>query len=236
MRRVLSEETVLSVIAVVLAAISPNLFPAAQAGMAKMPFLATRLLLPSVVLLAVVLVVAALRGHRRLGNRLVGGAAAGLVATVGLEAVRATSFHLGGMPGDLPRLLGVLLTDRFMLGPSTLSDVLGWTYHFWNGASFGIIFAVMFGRRSILWGVAYGEIIAFGFLLSPAVKSLGVGFMGIAMPAMPATVFLAHFTYGFILAALCRKWVREEGWFLSARPDEVHCSRGTSSSRAAVCR
>ncbi len=55
--------------------------------------------------------------------------------------------QLVGMIGDLPRLMGVLLTDRFMLGPSLVSDILGYAYHFWNGASFGVIFAVLLGRR-----------------------------------------------------------------------------------------
>lgn len=120
------------------------------------------------------------------------------------------------MPGDLPRLMGVVLTDRFMLGPSLLSDSLGWTYHFWNGAAFGIIFAVLLGRRSIVWAVAYAELIGIGFLLSPAVKSLGIGFMGLNMPSMPVTVLLAHLAYGLLLGVLCRRWIVEAGWLLGS--------------------
>lgn len=229
MRRIFSEEVVLSALALLLAGVSPNIFPAAQAGFARMSVLALGLLLPSVVLLGAVAGVAAWRGHQRLLNRLVAGAAAGFVATSGLEAVRATSFHVfEGMPGDLPRLLGVLLTDRFMLGPSVLSDVLGWTYHFWNGAAFGIIFAVLFGRKPIRWALLYAQLIGIGFLLSPAVKSLGIGFMGLDMPTMPVTVILAHLAYGLILGALCRRWVRQTGWLLSppshnAAPEPFCC-------------
>ncbi len=203
-----------------LAGVSPNIFPAAQAGFASMAVLGLWVLLPSVVLLVVVTGVTVWRRHRRLRNRIVAGAAAGFIATFGLEAVRATSFHVfEGMPGDLPRLLGVLLTDRFMLGPSLLSDIVGWTYHFWNGATFGIIFAVLFGRRSILWAVGYGELIGIGFLISPAVDSLGIGFMGLEMPRMPITVTLAHLAYGVILGALCRMWVRDSGWLFNAPSD-----------------
>jgi hypothetical protein len=152
------------------------------------------------------------RGHHRLSNRILAGAAAGFIATFGLEVVRATSFHVfAGMPGDLPRLLGVLLTDRFMLGPSLLSDVLGWTYHFWNGAAFGIICAVLVGRGTILLGVVYGELIGIGFLASPAVSSLGIGFFGREMPSMPVTVILAHLVYGAILGLLIRRWVQADG-------------------------
>ena len=216
MRHRFTEEMFLSAVALLMAGIPPNLFPAAQAGMAKLSVMGVWLLLPSAVLLLVVLVAAALRGHSRLTNRLVWGGIAGFLATLGLEAVRATSFHVfAGMPGDMPRLLGVLLTDRFMLGPSALSDVLGWTYHFWNGVCFGIVFAVVFGRRSYWPALIYAQLIGIGFLLSPAVKALGIGFMGVEMPRMPLTVSLAHLAYGLILGTLCRRWIRDPGWLFS---------------------
>lgn len=227
MRRIFSEETILGAFVLLLAGLSPNLFPAAQAGLAKLSTLGEDLLVPSVVLLAAILLVAHFRGHRRLANRIVAGAAAGLVATVGLEVVRSVSFHLGGMPGDMPQLLGVLLTDRFMLGPSALSTTLGYLYHFWNGAAFGIVFAVAFGRKRLLWALVYAQLIGVGFLLSPAVKAMGIGFMGSAMPAMPLTVVLAHLAYGLLLGWLSGLWVRDRGWLLAPRaPREGEGERG----------
>ena len=232
MRRISREELILSGLALLLAGTSPNIFPAAQAGLAPMSALGLGLVLPTAFLLCAVAGVAAWRGHRRLYNRLLAGAAAGFVATFGLEAVRGISFHVfEGMPGDLPRLLGVLLMDRFMLGPSVLSDVVGWTYHFWNGASFGIIFAVLFPRRSILWALVYAQVIGIGFLLSPAVESLGIGFMGLEMPSMPATVALSHLAYGLILGALCHRWVRDAGWRLSS-PAHERLTRLLQSQKA----
>ena len=193
------------------AAIPPNLFPAAQAGLAKLSTLGTRLLLPSVALLMLSFAASVARGHTVLSRRIWAGALSGLVATLGLELVRATSFHLGGMPGDMPRLLGVLLTDRFMLGPSTLSDVLGYAYHFWNGISFGIIFAVILGRKPLWWALSFAQLIGIGFLLSPAVSALGIGFMGLSMPAMPVTVVTAHLVYGLLLGLMTR-------WLIPPRP------------------
>ena len=214
MRRLLQEETILSITALALAGISPNLFPAAQAGYARLSSLALFLLLPSILLLGVVSVVASARGHRRLVNRLIAGAGAGLVATLALEVVRITSFRLGGMPGDMPRLLGVLLTDRFMAGPSPASDILGYAYHFWNGASFGMIYTVLLGRRGWGWALGYSTLVGLGFLASPAVKALGVGFMASEMPAMQLTVVLAHLAFGTVLAILTRRWVRDGAWLL----------------------
>ncbi|HKI87305.1 MAG TPA: DUF6789 family protein [Thermoanaerobaculia bacterium] len=209
------EELLLSLFALALAGVSFNLFPAAQAGIAKMSYLGSHILVPSVVLLIVVLILAIARHHRRLSNRILAGAAAGLIATFGLEVIRATSFHLGGMPGDMPQLLGVLLTDRFMLGPSALSTTLGYLYHFWNGISFGIVFAVLFGRKPILWALVYAQLIGIGFLLSPAVKAMGIGFMGSQMPAMPLTVVLAHLAYGVILGLLAKRWTKTSGWLFA---------------------
>ncbi len=197
------------------AGISPNIFVAAQAGIADMKVMGLWLLLPTIVVLLTALLFAQVRGYVRLVNRVVAGAAAGIVATVGLEVVRMYSFHHGGMPGDLPRLMGVLLTDQFMVGPSPFSDFIGYTYHYWNGASFGIVFAVVLGRKTVFWGIAYGIIIGTIFLMSPPVDALGIGFMGRDMPTMPLTVYIAHLAYGGILGWLCHRWVKDEGWLLT---------------------
>lgn len=213
------EETALGLATLALAGASPLIFPAAQAGLAKMSILAVRLLLPSIVLLVVTIGLAAWRGHARLANRVLAGGAAGLVATLGLEAVRITGFRLGWMPGDLPQLMGVLITDRFMLGPSLLSTALGYAYHFWNGACFGIVFAVVLGRKGPAWSVPYGTLVGIGFLGSPAVKAMGVGLFAVRMPSMAFTVLLAHVVFGVLLGLLTRRWARGEGWMLSQGRD-----------------
>lgn len=40
----------------------------------------------------------------------------------------------------------------------------GWIYHFWNGISFGIFYALIFGRRPWPYGVAYGALMEAGML------------------------------------------------------------------------
>jgi hypothetical protein len=219
MKRFRIEGIALGLLALAAAAVSPNIFPAAQAGLAKMSVLAVRLLVPSIALLVAVAVTAALRGHRSLVRRMIAGAACGAAATVGLEAVRLTSFHFGGMPGDLPRLLGVLLTDRFMLGPSVVSDVLGYAYHFWNGASFGLVFAVLFGRSSWRWTSVYGVAIGLGFLAGPAVRAMGVGFLGLQMPTMTVTVVVAHLAYGLLLGLCLGRCLPEAGGLAAGARD-----------------
>jgi hypothetical protein len=125
------------------------------------------------------------------------------VATLALEAVRYSGFKLGFMPGNLPELMGVLLLDRFALGPSTASTLAGFGYHFWNGASFGVIFALVKGRLSKWWAIPYGLAVGVGFLVSPVVQALGVGLFGKDFGwRFAATVLTAHAAFGIALAGL----------------------------------
>ncbi len=214
MNRITLRELVLSGVALAAAGVSPNLFWVAQAGYAKLSTLAAWVLLPSIVVVFGVLWIASMSGERRLVNRMIAGGLAGGIATIALEIVRIAGFHLGQMPGSMPELAGVLLLNRFMLGPSLLSNIVGWSYHFWNGIAFGLIFAVVFGRKPFWAALGYGLFMAGGFLVSPAVTALGIGFMGHKMPGMPVTVVLAHLAYATVLGLLVRRWVREPEWLL----------------------
>jgi hypothetical protein len=123
------------------------------------------------------------------------------------------------MPGNLPQLMGVLLLDRFALGPSTSSDVAGFAYHFWNGAAFGIMFVAVAPPTRLVWAFLYGVAIGVGFLVSPVVQSLGVGLLGRDFGwQFAATVLTAHAAFGIALGVLLRcvahPWLRSvvTGW------------------------
>ncbi len=197
-------------LALVLAAIGPNIFPAAQAGYGDLSTFATHMLLPAI---AALLILALALRHRQpdIWQAIAWGAAAGAIATLALEAVRLTGYRLGYMPGNLPRLMGVLLLNRFAQGPNLSSDIAGWAYHFWNGASFGIIYALVFGTRRLWTGVVYGLAIGVGFMLSPVVSSLGVGYFGLQFSkGFPVTVLLAHAAFGLALAWLAKRWTQAQ--------------------------
>ena len=195
------------IVVLLLAAVGPNIFPAAQAGYSSMHILAVRLLLPSVIALAVLALVLR-KGQPGLSRTILLGAASGVLATVALEIVRLIGFHFDYMPGNLPRLMGVLLLDRFAQGPSLVSDLTGWAYHFWNGASFGIIYAIIFGTRRRWAGTLYGTALGIGFMVSPVVTSLGVGFFGLQFSyGFPVTVLLAHLAFGWSLGLLAQNFL-----------------------------
>lgn len=192
------------------ASIGPLLFPAALAGHGSLAVMATRFLLPS----AAVLIVMAALGYARRSDAarlVVLGGLAGAIATVPLEIVRLTGFHLNYMPGNLPRLMGVLLLDRFALGPSVASDIAGWAYHFWNGACFAVLYVAIFGTTRRWPAILYGSAIGIGFMVSPVVTSLGIGKFGLEYSiGFPITVTLAHAAYGAALGILAARFAGQQ--------------------------
>lgn len=189
-----------------LAAVGPLAFPAAQLGYASLQDLALFAVLPSIAGLVVIWLFTRYT-RPDVAAIILRGSAAGAVATLALEAVRYSGFRLGFMPGNLPQLMGVLLLDRFALGPSAWSDVAGFAYHFWNGAAFGILYVAITGRTSILRAIAYGVAVGVGFLGSPVVQSLGVGLFGRDFGwHFAATVLLAHVAFGATLGVLLERF------------------------------
>jgi len=189
-----------------LAAIAPIAFPAAQAGYSTLHDLASLAIIPAAILL--VLAWAFLRNSNAAGLAALirDGAIAGALATVALEAVRYSGFRMGFMPGNLPELMGVLLFDRFALGPTAASTLGGFAYHFWNGACFGIIFALGRFNLPVWWAVPYGAALGVGFLISPVVQGLGVGIFGVNFGwRFAATVLTAHLAFGAAIAVLLRR-------------------------------
>ncbi len=194
------KKIVVSILLLLIVGISPNLFVISQAGYANLSYLSVMFLIPSVVLFIIIYILNNFIGLKDLNRQIKNGLIGGLLATIGLEIIRETGFYLGGMPGDLPKLMGVFLLDRFALGPNILSNIAGWSYHFWNGAAFGIIYSILFGQGKIWLGILYGIFIGLGFMVSPVVIALGVGYFGANFGCgFPVTVILAHLAFGVLL-------------------------------------
>lgn len=201
------KNAVLLLITVAAASVGPLIFPAAQAGHRTLAELGKYFLLPAVAVLFIV-VLLSWKSVPAVGRSIVWGALAGAIATLGLEAVRLTGYEMGYMPGNMPRLMGVLLLNRFALGPSVASDFAGWAYHFWNGASFGILYAVIFGVSRRWVGVLYALLVGFGFLVSPVALSMGVGYFGLQFSiGFPITVMAAHVVFGALLGVLAHRFL-----------------------------
>lgn len=190
-----------------VASVSPLIFPIAESGRSSLDVLAKLALLPAAALLLVtVSVLYRIDGSLARINAV--GLGVGAIATVALEAIRLPGFWLGFMPGNLPRLMGVLLLNQFAAGPSLRSDIAGWAYHFWNGASFGLIYVLVFGTCRRWVAAVFGMLLGVGFMLSPVVSALGVGFLGLEFSkGFPLTVTVAHAAFGLALRRLAVAWL-----------------------------
>jgi hypothetical protein len=203
----MTQRTMTILLLLAAASVPPLIFPLAESGRSTMDVLAKFALLPAAALLLITLAVL-YRVDHSLAKTIFVGLAAGAVATLALEAIRLPGFWLGFMPGNLPRLMGVLLLNQFAAGPSLKSDLAGWAYHFWNGASFGLIYVLVFGTCRRWLGAAFGILLGFGFMFSPVVSALGVGFMGLEFSkGFPVTVTLAHAAFGLALGWLTAAWL-----------------------------
>jgi hypothetical protein len=199
-----------------LASVAPLIFPVAMAGHGTLNVLAEYYLVPSIVGLAAITLLAR-HWAPWAARTIAGGALAGAIATGALEVVRIAGFHLGYMRGSMPQLMGVLLLNRFALGPDVASNLAGWTYHFWNGAAFGIIYVLLIGTRRAWAGTLFGMAVGVGFMLSPVVRSLGVGYFGLDFSiGFPIVVTLAHVAFGTALGFLARRFMGSQGSTVSS--------------------
>jgi hypothetical protein len=211
------------------------LFAVAENGNASFETLILYVALPAFGLLVLVSAASAAAGFRRVVRAVLLGAAFGALATLALELVRNLGFYeFNSMPGQLPELMGVLMTGRIMDGPDLLSNVLGWADHFWNGATLGITFALLFGgapRGRSHWhgagiGALFGLAVGTGFLLSPVSRATGAGIFGSIFGMKYVwTVYLAHLAFGASLGALVHRFGRglEPVWAVG--PDLVGAAR-----------
>ena len=190
-----------------LASVGPLIFPIAQSGTGSLSALALHWLIPSIAVLAIIAFVVR-NNYPQIARSITWGALSGCIAAAGLEAIRIPGSHMGYMPGSLPKLMGVLLLNQFMTGPTVLSNIAGWAYHFWNGAAFGIIYVLLLGtkRRWSAW--IYGLVIGIIFMLSPVVRALGIGYFGLQFSiGFPIVVSLAHLAFGILLGWLAQRFV-----------------------------
>ena len=208
MKEILRTDSALRGVLIVIAAVAPTAFPAALAGYCTLHDLAFLVIVPAAVLLGFAWPLLRRSRFIEFAASIRNGAIAGALATIALEVVRYSGFRLGFMPGNLPELMGVLLFDRFALGPTTASTLAGFAYHFWNGACFGIVFALGRFRLPAWWAIPYGIAVGVGFLVSPVVQGLGVGLFGVNFGwHFAATVLTAHLAFGAAMATLLsRNW------------------------------
>jgi hypothetical protein len=154
----------------------------------------------------------AYRRYPRLYNRIVWGLMAGLIATVGLELIRLPGVLGGAFPGDMPAMFGQMISGQ-QGAPALLA---GYPYHFLNGATFALMYTLLFGKARWYWGVAWGLFFEFGMMISPPVL-MAAGAFGVRgfWPELFIVTFVAHVVFGAIFGWLAEKKVAHRGGIFS---------------------
>jgi len=214
-------ELFLTGLAGVTAAVGPNvLVVALTPGMPGMPVLVKWLLIPSIILLAVVWLAAARFRLARLTNRIWTGIWVGSGCIAALDVFRLTSFGLGLLSSNLPRMFGTLILNTTGVGPTPFSDVIGSLYHYWISACFGLTYTLLAGRTRWWGGLIWGLIIEIGMMTTPPmVIAMGAGYFGLALgKGLLNRVFLGslvpHISYGIALGLLLERYTRHKGSIL----------------------
>ncbi len=236
-------ELALTALALVPAAVGPNvLVVALTPGMPGMPVLARWALIPSIILLAIVWGIAHARGYVRLTNRIWTGLWVGTAATAALDLFRLQSFMLGLLPGNLPRMFGVLILDTMATGPTPLSDVVGGLYHYWVSACFGLTYALIMGRTRWWGGLIWGLIIEAGMMITPPmVIAMDTGYFGLKLGrGLVNGVFIGslipHISYGVALGLLLERYVRHAGTVFAILRNTVREAVASHAMREALAR
>ncbi len=201
-------EVIAILIAIIFASVSPLSLTAAATGIRPLSWFGTHAIIPAVVLWVLLFIFAKKMKWNELTQTAKLAVIFGIIGTISMEIVRSIGFrYFHGMPGSLPMLIGVQLTNQFMMGPNWWSNLIGFSDHFWNGISFTFIYIALFGRGKLWLAILYVLSIATIFMVSPFMNMLGVGWFGheFAPIRFPLTVYAAHIAWGLTFGMLLMK-------------------------------
>ncbi|MEX2120256.1 MAG: hypothetical protein WD847_11735 [Pirellulales bacterium] len=188
-------------------------------GLCSMRWFTVAILLPATAALIAVAVADRIKGQRELWQAVLIGGVAGFAAAcaydlfrvpfvvaaideVGPDWLRLPLFKV------FPRFGAMILGEPFDAAQtdsqfSLAAHLLGWTYHFSNGITFGVMYMALVGdavRRSWLWAVAFAVVLELAMLFTPY-----TGYFGIHLTVKFVIVTMsAHIVFGVVLGLFAR--------------------------------
>lgn len=151
-------------------------------ALCPMRFFTFWIFLPALVLLGAVAFWDRQRGDRQLWRAVLVGVLGGLLAAVAYDVFRLPFVfaHEWGLASIVPPMKLFKVFPRFgamILGQpieqtsySAAAHLIGWIYHFSNGATFGVMYMAMIGnatRRHWAWAILLALALELGMLLTP---------------------------------------------------------------------
>jgi hypothetical protein len=175
-------------------------------GFAPLSVTVPFIVLPSLVGLVLIACVATRQGNIDLVRMLQVGLAGGLAGTIAYDLYR-TPFAWAGYRVFVPnQVYGVWITSS---GSSTpLTDVVGWLYHFSNGITFGIAYALCVPGKHWVGGIVWGLILESIAVVTPFGRIFALRGN---VPAL-AIAYSGHLAYGLPLGWLTYRWKETSQW------------------------
>lgn len=167
----------------------------------------------------------------RIACRLFRGMAAGAIASIALEAIRIPSYMFAKwIPMDsMISLPGLLLTEKITMLSQVKQTIMqsgipmnlyhapldafmaGTLWHFWNGATFGIIYALLIGKGKWWYGMVWAVVIEMIMMVAPYLimmqGTFGIKYMD-GYNIFVITL-IAHLAFGAVLGFLVQKWKKD---------------------------
>ncbi len=220
-------ELVLTIIVIVLCGASSMLLVFGPLSIIQYAMFRDVAIIPSIIVIFAIGILSRSR-FPRISNRIFVGMSAGAVASFALEAIRIPGYMFAKwLPMDsMISLPGLFLTEKI----TALSEVkqvvmqsgvamnlyhapfdafmAGALWHFWNGATFGIIYALLIGKGKWWYGMIWAFIIEIVMMVSPYLIIMKGPFGIEHMDGYNifAITLIAHLAFGAVLGILVQKW------------------------------
>ena len=193
-------------------------------GLCSMRTFTFFVLFPATLALVAIALADRARGDRRLWRACAIGAIGGFLAAVAYDlfrvpfvwaAVDQTGPAWLRLPlfKVFPRFGALILGEPF--GPTTTDSqftlaahLVGWTYHFSNGVTFGVMYMALIGdatRRTWWWAVAVAVFLELAMLFTPYTRFFGIN----ASTRFVVVTLTAHVIFGVALGLYSRRAARQ---------------------------
>ena len=229
-------ELVLTIIVIILSGVSASLLIFGPLDIISYTTFRDVAIIPSVIAIFTIGILVRSK-FPRITNRLFIGMAAGAIASFALEAIRIPAYMFTKwIPMDsMISLPGLLLTEKItMLSevkqtimqsgvPMNLyhapldAFIVGGLWHFWNGATFGIIYALLIGKGKWWYGMIWAVVIEMVMMVAPylIIMKGPFGIEHMAGYNIFVITLIAHLAFGAVLGVLVQKWKKGSDSILS---------------------
>lgn len=220
----------LTIILIILSGASASLLLLPPLGIIPYTSFRDIAIIPSIVIIFAIGILSRSK-FPRITSRLFKGMAAGAIASLALEAIRIPAYlFTKWIPMDsMISLPGLLLTEKITMLSQVKQTIMqsgvpmnlyhapldafiaGGLWHFWNGATFGIIYALLIGKGKWWYGMIWAVVIEMIMMVAPYLIMMQGPFGIQYMDGYNIFVItlIAHLAFGAVLGIIVQKWKKD---------------------------